>query len=148
MFRLCLCWCSLCSRKKLASLKSKNCDKIMFWFEQKFCLLLRETMSRRKKNLNSSFIWLFFCVMQAVKVSPRHSFAHTSPKMVTIILCFKSKSFSAETQFHSFLFSNREEKYKLKDGKIIGTIFKVNQNQITSKFHNSNHSTRFSFFVT
>lgn len=48
------------------------------------------------------------------------------------------------TNFSRFLNWNErsEKKWKLKDRKIIGTIFKVNQNQITSKFHDLNHSSR------
>lgn len=114
-----------------------------------FCCFLREIPDQSERNnLNSSFIWLAFFSCYASGRSGdgetlRHSFAHTSPKMVTIILCFKSKS-RRKNRFWARKTCDR--KCKSEKGKIIGTIFKVNQNQITSKFRNLNHSMA-SFFM-
>lgn len=119
-------------------------------FDSSKTFLARSAGEHKQKKrvlilLLSDFLFVLCKRSRQKGEKPRHSFAHTSPKMVTIILCFKSKSFNAENQFQSMLdviyfFAlrrNRKKNTIWKTRKIIGTIFKVNQNQITSKFHNS-----------
>lgn len=127
--------------KKLTSLKVKIVIKSCFDSRNTFFSSQLSVRKRKENNLNSLLSdsvvvsCLFFTALckrlkrrRGEKL--KHSFAHTSPKMVTIILCFKSKS----------------------RRKIIGTVSKVNQNQITSKFHWFNSFTSTSsprtFFVT
>lgn len=128
--------------KKINLIKSKNCDKIMFLKQQNFFFFPAPS----KNNLNSLFIWLSLCLMQAIEAAAsrdgetlKHSFAHTSPKMVTIILCFKSKSRRKKRTVE------RPARNGKKKGK--NNWNKVNQNQITSEFHDLNHSNFVAFCV-
>lgn len=85
--------------------------------------------------------------MQAIEVAAsrdgetlKHSFAHTSPKMVTIILCFKSKSRRKKRTVERPARETGRKKGK-------NNWNKVNQNQITSEFHGLNHSKFVAFCV-
>lgn len=144
----------------------------MFWFEQKFffCCFLREISNHneRPNNLNSPFIWLAFLfrVMQAFEAEtgrlwdiPLRTLHQKWSQLFYVsnqnhdeneIKSQQQKNkIMKKKSFWNWKTCNRKCK-KWKGEKIIGTIFKVNQNQITSKFLNLNHSMVrfFQFFIS
>lgn len=126
--RACFGWCSLCSIKKLTSLKVKIVIKSCFDAAN-----FAASYSSRENNLNSLFMWLIFVHVVLCKRLPARGDIET----------FFCAHFTKNGHnYSSILKSNLQHKNpqpRWMRGTIIGTISKVNQNQITSKFSNLNH---------